>query len=414
MQIYTEFLQAHLEQKHSSKPLPTFDCKECGRKFKVKTTLTQHILSNHREYAKRKCPICGKEFGRERLLKMHVNSVHDKVRKFECTLCDVKFSTSGHLCRHRKSLTHKMREESGEKNVSSPMQKTIKANDNRGRKRKVLESEESSEESEIKSDPPDQSNSLPEISTRPQRQCKTKAKEQILKTAEIQKDDDHTRWKLGPQQKRRKNTYETTTTTPVEESTDIIMIDSQLEPHPRQELDDTSSEPTTDNVTICTSTIKVEEPFLQILEFQDDNWENVPQITQVTSLSQDVKIKPEPLSPSPTPQKCSPRQKYFCAYCDKGFRTLETCEAHEPDCGKYSKSRKTYKCDECGLERGSRRALNLHKIVHVDDRPFSCDLCPQPNPTFKRFSSLKQHQDKAHFGKMSAWDKYKLTDRSVE
>lgn len=43
----------------------------------------------------------------------------------------------------------------------------------------------------------------------------------------------------------------------------------------------------------------------------------------------------------------------------------------------YSPAAKPYVCEHCGKDFFDRCALKSHSLVHLDIRPFKCDICPK-------------------------------------
>lgn len=38
---------------------------------------------------------------------------------------------------------------------------------------------------------------------------------------------------------------------------------------------------------------------------------------------------------------------------------------------------KPFACDQCGKSFGDKNKLRNHKVLHSDERPYKCKLCPK-------------------------------------
>uniref|UniRef100_A0A336MUZ6 CSON007143 protein n=1 Tax=Culicoides sonorensis TaxID=179676 RepID=A0A336MUZ6_CULSO len=70
-------LYAHKKAHHNTNRNQKFDCSECGKVFKRKDTLKQHILNKHTQsYVNFKCELCDTGFKTKREMKQHDKSEH--------------------------------------------------------------------------------------------------------------------------------------------------------------------------------------------------------------------------------------------------------------------------------------------------------------------------------------------------
>lgn len=126
-------LRVHIKHKHPSESSPLrFQCDECGKIFKWKDTLKDHLilkhqhsepgtkllwchfcskkflhktqleyhLPKHNDFRPYQCQKCGKRFKYKHSWKKHNITVHSDKREFQCDTCGKTFKTKNYLCTH--------------------------------------------------------------------------------------------------------------------------------------------------------------------------------------------------------------------------------------------------------------------------------------------------------------------------
>ena len=81
----------------------THQCKECEKKFGLKSVLKRHLSTVHRKEKDHHCTRCEKKFGLKGDLQRHIATVHRKEKDHQCTWCDKKFGHKSHLNQHLAS-----------------------------------------------------------------------------------------------------------------------------------------------------------------------------------------------------------------------------------------------------------------------------------------------------------------------
>lgn len=89
-------LKIHVARKHSD--VFKFSCETCGKKFKVKGDLTNHIRFSHREQPVI-CDVCGKTCLNSNSLYVHQKFAHYKA-KYECQICKRRMVSQENLNEH--------------------------------------------------------------------------------------------------------------------------------------------------------------------------------------------------------------------------------------------------------------------------------------------------------------------------
>ncbi|XP_049276837.1 zinc finger protein weckle-like isoform X2 [Anopheles funestus] len=74
---------------------------------------------------------------------------------------------------------------------------------------------------------------------------------------------------------------------------------------------------------------------------------------------------------------------FQCAYCSKQFKNAARLKTHED-----THNDTLYVCPHCGLKLNTKRTLNMHMVVHSDQKKFKCQECGNE---YKRSKALKAH-----------------------
>lgn len=78
----------------------TYLCNICGKDFKTRRSLNNHLLS-HSDTKQFACTYCDLKLGTRYSLKMH-ERIHTNLKPYICSYCGFKFRTSGHLLMHTR------------------------------------------------------------------------------------------------------------------------------------------------------------------------------------------------------------------------------------------------------------------------------------------------------------------------
>lgn len=87
----------HLTAVHG-KPLPTYDCPECGKKFNKRKPFYMHFKKQHTDDSL-ECTLCGYKFECKSKLDEHMLG-HTGEKHFMCTVCSKSFSRKKGLIQH--------------------------------------------------------------------------------------------------------------------------------------------------------------------------------------------------------------------------------------------------------------------------------------------------------------------------
>ena len=94
--------QRNLNTHMISHTTPSIPCDQCGKLFKRKYAVKNHIKKFHMPIKEKMCDQCDKSFADARHLREHVLAIHDKLKPFGCEVCDFKCARIDNLNTHRK------------------------------------------------------------------------------------------------------------------------------------------------------------------------------------------------------------------------------------------------------------------------------------------------------------------------
>lgn len=94
-------------------------------------------------------------------------------------------------------------------------------------------------------------------------------------------------------------------------------------------------------------------------------------------------------------QESEEERDLTCVYCQKDFQSLKLLETHEAKCYDQIRTKQVHPCPHCPKKFDKKYKLNLHSVVHTNERKFQCSFCPS---LFKRDNTRQLHEKYAHFG----------------
>lgn len=102
-------LRHHLKTHEDSKTNPdVFPCDTCGKIYKSKSGLSDHIKVNHLKSQNYDCPECGEKFDTKYNKKYHIQKFHTDIR-FKCQICSYSGVTASLLKKHMRRHTGEAR-----------------------------------------------------------------------------------------------------------------------------------------------------------------------------------------------------------------------------------------------------------------------------------------------------------------
>ncbi|XP_051170854.1 zinc finger protein 3 homolog isoform X7 [Leptopilina boulardi] len=87
-------LYTHKKRIHYT---PNYKCLICKRSMVTQENLDRHMLTQHSRFV---CEECGKTFSTKVILQRHIQSVHNNIKLHACEFCSRRFSRQSHLRQH--------------------------------------------------------------------------------------------------------------------------------------------------------------------------------------------------------------------------------------------------------------------------------------------------------------------------
>lgn len=100
-------LKRHLDNHVDSASRVEFLCDYCGRGFRLKDNLRNHIMGVHMHIKDSVCSICSKSFAKRNSLRQHL-LLHSGKRPYTCDICGKTFVQKPALTSHRKTHPGKL------------------------------------------------------------------------------------------------------------------------------------------------------------------------------------------------------------------------------------------------------------------------------------------------------------------
>ncbi|XP_076049237.1 uncharacterized protein LOC143029918 isoform X2 [Oratosquilla oratoria] len=102
-QVFNSKKDLNYHKKKVHRDEKSFVCEECGKCFKLRTSLQKHAINWHESGTAQgpfKCDVCPKKFIRRIYLTNHKIRMHGLDKKFVCQMCGNKFMTQNSLTTH--------------------------------------------------------------------------------------------------------------------------------------------------------------------------------------------------------------------------------------------------------------------------------------------------------------------------
>ncbi len=97
-------MELHSQRKHNPNVRPSIPCEECGKLFRIKADLRNHLSRTHKARLERKhrCYDCDLTFRTEQALMSHM-VLHDLSRPLQCSRCTLRYKNKDSLVAHEKT-----------------------------------------------------------------------------------------------------------------------------------------------------------------------------------------------------------------------------------------------------------------------------------------------------------------------
>ena len=93
-------LDNHIKRIHVGEL--NFHCDSCEKKFHSKPELESHVIYAHSSEKEFDCTVCDKKFKTMRDTNKHIKAIHLKMQPYNCQFCDRKFSQSSNMHTHMR------------------------------------------------------------------------------------------------------------------------------------------------------------------------------------------------------------------------------------------------------------------------------------------------------------------------
>ena len=93
-------IKRHIKSVHEN--IRDYICEECGMSFSAKSALNNHKRQHIDPQFE--CHVCGRKFRRKAHIQDHVQTVHMGVKKYPCPKCDIRYKSGSALKRHYETV----------------------------------------------------------------------------------------------------------------------------------------------------------------------------------------------------------------------------------------------------------------------------------------------------------------------